>query len=535
MKDIQKVAPATMKVIENTPNASKLLNSLRHSQYSNLSAIEDLVDNSIDAKASQIWIEINGDKNIDNIVISDDGIGLEENVLMEAIKLGSNTEKNPNSDLGRYGMGLITASISLCKKLDVFTKSKSQNEILAATQDLDEVEKNNSFTAQIGKLDEVRSKIFEKHIMDLEKQNPLPGDNNIQINTFNHGTQIKLSKIDRADYNKDALIKKLVPKLSQTFRTFIDASLGIYVNGIKLESIDPIKDHMGQLLIKENIYFEGEVVKVLVYELNNYGSVLNKEKGLNIKNQGFYIMRNGREIAAGQKLGMFTQHGDFNTFRGEIHFPATLDTELKTGFQKSSISLSQSLQDKIFKIVDPQLKGIRQRAKTKQASKREKLELSELEKYITKNKHLLDIPKGAVKSENGNIQKDSAKKNNALNKKKIIGQPDLNKKVIKKSGKDLAKLNVDLASTISLGSRGPLFQPEIEGEKVTINWNEDHPFYNLVILETSENPDIQWPIIFLIYSMASAEIKSASDSDSEIIVENIRYAVGQNLALLMRD
>lgn len=535
MKDIQKVAPATMKIIENTPNASKLLSSLRHSQYNNLTAIEDLIDNSIDAGASQIWIEINGDKNIDNIVISDDGRGLEEKVLIEAIKLGSNTEKNPDSDLGRYGMGLITASISLCKKLDVYTKAKGQNEILAATQDLDEVEKNNSFTAQIGKLDEVRSKIFQNHIIELEKQNPIIGDKNIQIDAFNHGTQIKLSKIDRADYNKNTFIKVLVPKLSQTFRTFIDASLAIYVNGVKLESIDPIKDHKGQLLVKENIDFEGEVVKVLVYELNDYGSVLNREKGLNIKNQGFYVMRNGREIAAGQKLDIFKQHGDFNTFRGEIHFPATLDTELKTGFQKSSISLSQSLRDKVMKIVDPQLKGIRQRAKTKQASKREKLELTELEKYITKNKHLLDIPKGAVKSENGNIQKSPAKKDTASNRKKATDQPDLNKKVIKRLGKDIAKLNVDLESTISLGSRGPLFQPEIEGEKVTINWNEDHPFYNLVILETSENPDIQWPIIFLIYSMASAEIKSASDSDSEIIVENIRWAVGQNLSLLMRD
>ncbi len=529
-----KSTAASAVFIDNKPNASKLINSLRHTGYDNLTAIEDLIDNSIDASSNQIWINISGDKTIEKISITDDGIGMSSEILMQAIKLGSDTDKNPNSDLGRYGMGLVTASISIAKKLVIYTKSNNDERVLKASQDLDEIIKENDFVAEFGESSDVETKSFLEEIIMLEKKHPVNDDTNVQTHKVNSATMVILEKIDRSQGTKDWLIKELKTKISRSFRRFLDAGLAIYINGEKIISDNQIEKNEGRLLLKQDIDFKDEKIKVLLYELKDYGKTLNTEKGYNLKNQGFSIIRNGREIMSGQKLSMFTPHASLALFRGEIEFSAALDEELKTGFTKSSISLSQSLHDKIFKIVDPQLKGIRARFNNRHKASRDPIPLDEVEKYITKQKHLLNLPKGKFNIENPKII--NSEKSKTKQRKKIEENPNTGIKKIKRIAQDqLDKLDVDAHSTVSYGPKGPLFEPEIDGSKIKINWNEDHPFYNMIILETSEQPDIQWPIIFLIYAYAAAEINSTSTSDSEEILSNIRYQVGQNLTLLMRN
>ena len=103
---------------ENTPNASKLMESLRYSGYDNNIAISDLIDNSLDANATNINVEINLDNKRESyIVIVDDGVGMDEQILEQALRLGSVTHRNAESDLGRFGMGMVTASISITKKI----------------------------------------------------------------------------------------------------------------------------------------------------------------------------------------------------------------------------------------------------------------------------------------------------------------------------------------------------------------------------------------------------------------------------------
>src|SRR3989338_263006 len=131
---------------ENTPNASKLMESLRFSGYPNNTALADLVDNSIDANATKVKVSIDVDvANGWSILIADDGIGMDEAILSQALRLGSNTNRNVESDLGRFGMGLVTASISLARRLEVYTKTEDGN-YLTGIMDLDHMMKTNSFT-----------------------------------------------------------------------------------------------------------------------------------------------------------------------------------------------------------------------------------------------------------------------------------------------------------------------------------------------------------------------------------------------------
>ena len=111
-----------MQNIDITPNAAKLIESLRYLTYTNETAIADIVDNSFDAEADNVIVSI--DKN-DSIIIHDDGHGMDKKVMGEAIKLGSDTQKE-QTDLGRFGMGLVTASISMGRRVEVISKMEDE-------------------------------------------------------------------------------------------------------------------------------------------------------------------------------------------------------------------------------------------------------------------------------------------------------------------------------------------------------------------------------------------------------------------------
>ena len=107
------------------PRAASFSESMRDIGYSLETAVADIIDNSISASASkvEIWFDPSEDCPISSIV--DNGNGMTEDELLEAMKPGS---RNPRSerkkdDLGRFGLGLKTASFSQCKKLTVLSSA----------------------------------------------------------------------------------------------------------------------------------------------------------------------------------------------------------------------------------------------------------------------------------------------------------------------------------------------------------------------------------------------------------------------------
>lgn len=113
------------KKIQSIPEARLLLESLRSVGYNEETAIADIIDNCISAKAHEIKIQFDWEKK--RIVISDDGLGMSSKDLIENMRIGSSdpNQVRDERDLGRFGMGMKTAAFSLGKKLTVVTKSNS--------------------------------------------------------------------------------------------------------------------------------------------------------------------------------------------------------------------------------------------------------------------------------------------------------------------------------------------------------------------------------------------------------------------------
>ena len=106
---------------EAPPPADALSESLRGFGYSVETALADIVDNSISARAKNVWIKIVLSGPQASIRIVDDGNGMDEKTLREAMRLGSQNPLAPRSaaDLGRFGLGMKTASFSQCRRLTV--------------------------------------------------------------------------------------------------------------------------------------------------------------------------------------------------------------------------------------------------------------------------------------------------------------------------------------------------------------------------------------------------------------------------------
>jgi hypothetical protein len=127
------------------PFASSMSQSLRAFGYDLPSAIADLVDNSIFAAARNIWIDFKWDGDDSSICITDDGRGMAEKEMLDAMRPGSRNplEARDPGDLGRYGLGLKTASFSQCRRLTV--RSRRGNKQVTRCWDLDFIQKKNKW------------------------------------------------------------------------------------------------------------------------------------------------------------------------------------------------------------------------------------------------------------------------------------------------------------------------------------------------------------------------------------------------------
>ncbi len=136
------------RLLENQPNARRTMEALRELGYDSYSSILDITDNPIDAHATKIDITIKEENGDIIITIDDNGTGMDEETLSEALRLGSDTERDA-ADLGKFGMGLVTASIGLSQRVEVLT-TEIDGALFFGGFDLEEIAAQNRFVKWIG-------------------------------------------------------------------------------------------------------------------------------------------------------------------------------------------------------------------------------------------------------------------------------------------------------------------------------------------------------------------------------------------------
>lgn len=314
------------------PGAPAMLESLRAFGYNIQTAIADLIDNSISAEAKNVWLQFYWDGSESYISMLDDGKGMTEAELVNAMRLGSRNpleEREPN-DLGRFGLGLKTASFSQCRRLTVCAKAVHQNSV-TRRWDLDYVSKTGEW-----RLLRSAASGSEERLTALEQ--------------MESGTVVLWESMDRVvggTKTDDAkahnrfleMIEDVEKHLAMVFHRFLERKnkLQIWINQRLIEPWDPFltNEKVTQWLPEENLYFQENRVVVQPYVLPHHSKVdpqtYEKAAGSNGWNaqQGFYIYRNERMLVAGEWLGLGLQRDEHcKLARIQVDLPNSMDIKL---------------------------------------------------------------------------------------------------------------------------------------------------------------------------------------------------------------
>jgi hypothetical protein len=323
-------------IFDITPGTN-LIDVLSSSGYTMESAIADIIDNSITANAKNILIIWNPN-NSSNLKIIDDGNGMNENELKDSVILAKRNIKDRNDvdELGKFGVGLKTASMSFADKLRIVSKQKKKP-YNGIEVNFEKIKQENKWHA---------------YIVEPTKDE--------QFDYFDSGTCITWNdiKIDDTIYLGDnAIFKKLSrieEHLSHVFGyIMINKGVKIYFNSFDyhIKPYDPFFLDKNPKIIQEiEIPYKNEKIYVTSYILPTTTSFEKDEKEQLIgkglaEQQGFYLYRNERLIYEGGWLNIEGLKIDnkSNYARIKVNINNRLDFEFKLNFEKSKVQIPDSL------------------------------------------------------------------------------------------------------------------------------------------------------------------------------------------------
>lgn len=352
---------ANRSTIEVIPAARRLVRSLRDMGYDFVQAVADLIDNSIAAGATRIDVTFRYDGNNSWLRVADNGCGMNGKTITEAMRYGADARAYESDDLGKFGLGLKTASMSQCRKLTVASRFDRDTKRIEARQfDLEHIEEENRWEIFILGPAE-RSDILVAPLLQ------------------NAGTVVLWDKLDRVlDYRDPwgerarkgllTLTERLEEHLAMVFHRFLTGEarkigsrskrVSITLNGAPVEPWDPFARTEPSTQTLDPQHFAVQVsgnsgtVRYQPYILPPEKKFSSKEAhercgGPNRWNnqQGFYIYRADRMIQSGGWSRMRTPDEHTKLARVAIDFDPDLDEAFEISVNKTRVKLSMELRD----------------------------------------------------------------------------------------------------------------------------------------------------------------------------------------------
>lgn len=334
--------------VESIPGARRLIKSLRDMGYEFEAAVADLVDNSITARANTVRINAQWAGSDSFVSIADNGMGMSAQELREALRFGSERDYD-DDDLGKFGLGLKTASLSQCKRLVVASRqSETRAEIYAYCWDLTHIKDTN------------RWEILPVRTADL----PEIARTHLKETT---GTVVIWQQLDRVlgysnpegEPARKRLIEmcgKLEEHVAMVFHRFLENKvrgkrLAIYINENKVTPWDPFvaNEPKRKVLDPISLRVDGHggrsdvVFEPYVLPAQSMFSTPEAHKRASGPNQwnrqqGFYIYRSDRLIQSGGWSNIRTLDEHLKLARIAVYFSPKLDEEFKINVPKMKVA-----------------------------------------------------------------------------------------------------------------------------------------------------------------------------------------------------
>lgn len=528
-----------MRAVQNNPDAGRLIHGLRDTGYDFQTAAADIIDNSIAANATQISVELSITREGRKFVFfGDNGDGMDPDQLKSAMRYGAPVRANLSS-LGKFGLGLKTASSSVCKRFSVISRKSSNEQLMKLTWDLDHV-------AQVQEWE-----MLEEDISDEEREE-------FAKHCGGSGTLIIWSNCDRmlqkeyeaGSTNEQRAVQRLKEKLKEhialTYYRFLDEAddraenVKIIVNGEEVVHWNPFYPAKSEQMLSQNqqtLELELEdgtesVIKMKAWILphsKDMGKDENK-KFAKIANhrQGFYIHRENRVIQSGGWLQVF---GDVephtSLLRIEFDFEHTADEAFKIDVKKSRILFDPALEAAFKQILQPFYREANRRSRGRSSQSNANSTIN----HKSSNTNISNTQNTAKPD----VESASSETNTVTLRNNHGGGITLKQTVQDNASNDL--LYVEAVDTITSGN---LWEPAMrkteqsDGHKPAVLINKFHEFYKKIYQRSKNDRYAIEGLDLLLWSLAVAEDNSTNEEIAATF-EDFREEVSSNLKRLLRD
>ena len=513
------------------PDPERIVEGLRDTGYNFNTAIADIIDNSIAANASKVNILINMDPaGVITIYVADNGDGMDKDGLINAMTYGSKVRADLGS-LGKFGLGLKTASTAFCRSLSVLSRG-ADGVVRKAQWDLDYV--------------------AEVHAWKLKLLEPSRDEVDILEETAESGTGtlVVWEKVDRLlkSYsnfgNAKNALKRIINDLQfhvgMVYQRFLDHedkranNVDITINGVKVEAWDPfaISEPLTEKLAEDEI----DVVMpdntspsftLRAFMLPNKDSFSTPQaaKLARVGNdmQGFYVYRENRLIHYGDWLGLFTKEPHGALLRVEFSFDHMLDEAFNVDIKKSRILPAEEILEYIKNSFIPAprraateryrrgtVQQVGKKAEKRDAHAESNRNIDEKARSVEGAKITVTKPDEAtIENQNGTFtHKIAIISNPKPGQVRVIPRPSL--------------------------EYGQLWEPCIADGKHAVQINQSHPYYQKVYSPILAQNVMVTGMDALLWALAEAEHKTYNDEIKEQY-EEIRIAVSRILKTLVAD
>ena len=522
---------ASEDLMENPPDPGRVIEGLRDTGYDFNTAIADIVDNSIAAGASRVDILINVDPQMQvSVYIADNGCGMDAEGLKNAMRYGSDRRANAKS-LGKFGLGLKTASTAFCKKLSLVSRGED-GEARKVQWDLD-------FVAYNGWM--------------LRKLTPSEDEMDILDETTGGGTGtvVVWEEIDRLflkQYRSIQAAKKAVDKqvtllskhLALTYQRFLDPSFKdvpqiiITLNGTAIKPRDPFclkepnTDKLSEMPINITLP-DGTTAPITLkaYAIpskNMFSSPeAETEAAVSVNTMGFYVYRENRLIHYGDLLGMYTKDPHDSLLRVDFSFDYRFDEAFNIDIKKSRVLLNEE----VYRFIQDNFL----RAPKKVANQKYRAGTAQI---VSKG------GEGAHDASNQNIEKQAPQLEGA---KVTVTNADTGEVQIQnKNGTFTHTIRVQASESpttcrvepVKSLESGFLWEPAIIDGKHAVLINKSHPYYQKIYYPVLAQTNLVTGMDALLWALAESELSTYKEENDDTY-EDIRYQVSKALKKLVAD
>jgi len=366
-----------MKKIAVPSNPGRLINAVASMGYDMEVALTDLMDNSLDANASAIQVDLvvesheeKGDSDtIKQYVIADNGTGMDQETLINAFTLGTIRDYLPHS-LGKFGLGLKSAGLSLGDEIVIITKTTGMSEPMCAILSLAEVEESGKYEIDLG--------IPSGDTLDLWQKHRL---------TDSQGTVLAIRHLNDNQPSYAAFLKYFRSYTSLVYHLFMSDDtnpLSIGINGHDLASYDPLfMDEAKQNGLLQTDSWDGKTVHLLLddtevdldgvakstitathlvhppsFEFEGKRDQMRDQYGIEAdpytrrQRHGFYVYRNRRIIVMAERFhGLVAAQTQSWAFRARLMFDESADDILSLDVKKRHCQLPKKARNNLKALI----------------------------------------------------------------------------------------------------------------------------------------------------------------------------------------